>query len=90
MERALEKLNRQSWTVEVHVNASSRDGQKEVKFQEKIDAAIYEGYPKPEENEIDQTIAAQVKIIEDVCLPVLRLESEKRKGKSSNCGLVHG
>ncbi|WP_156441494.1 MULTISPECIES: hypothetical protein [unclassified Blastomonas] len=41
-------------------------------FRRKIERAIWEGYPNAEENEVDQTIAAQVKLIEDTLAPVLR------------------
>ena len=80
LEQGLEKLNRQFWSVQVMVDANLRDrGIADQKFREKIDAAIFEGYPSEEENEIDKTIKEQVNIIEDACVPVLRLESGKAK-----------
>lgn len=74
LELALETLNRQSHTVQVYVDANARDrGNADRAFREKIDAAIYEGYPYDAPNEMDQAIATQVKLIEDTLVPVLRL-----------------
>lgn len=78
LEKAIEKLNHQFHTVHVFVNANMRDrGDPDRDFRKKIDAAIFEGYPYDEPNETDQTIAAQVKLIEDACVPVLRLEGRE-------------
>jgi hypothetical protein len=79
LEQAIEKLNRQFHTVHVYIQANHSDrtaGNPE--HREKIDRTIWSGYPSPEENEMDGIIAAQVKVIEDICLPVLRLEGGKR------------
>ena len=79
LEKAIETLNRQFWTVNVYVDANHRDrGRGDRQLRDKIDATIFEGYPSPEENEMDKTIAEQVKIIEDICVPVLRLERPRR------------
>jgi hypothetical protein len=76
LEQAIDKLNRQFWSVQIMVDANHRDrGNVDQKFRQKIDGAIYEGYPSNDENEIDQIIKEQVTIIEGVCVPVLRLES---------------
>jgi len=75
LEQAMDKLNRVFWSVQVMVDANHRDKQHaDNDFREKIESAIWEGYPSPEENELDQTIKEQVKAIEDICVPVLRLE----------------
>lgn len=81
LEQAIETLNGQFWIVQVSVNANyNRDSSVgDAAFQRKIDAAIYENYPSHKDNEIDQTIAVQVKMIEDICVPVLRLEGRNRK-----------
>ena len=88
LEQALEKLNRQFWTVQVFVDANLRDrGNGDQAFRSKIDGAIWEGYPSTEENEVDQEIKEQVHIIESVCVPVLRLEEPKSgdaKSRKSN------
>ena len=78
LEKAIEKLNHQFWTVQVYVDANHRhkEGSDPV-FRRKIESTIWEGYPSPEENEVDQTIAAQVRTIERICVPVLRLEGGK-------------
>ncbi|WP_370041564.1 hypothetical protein [Sinorhizobium fredii] len=79
LEKAIETLNRQLWTVQVYVDANHRDRRgADNDFRRKIESALWEGYPSPEENEVDQTIATQVKIIEDICVPVLRLEGAAR------------
>ena len=75
LEKAIEKLNRQFWTVKVYVDANHSDKSgANADFRRKIESTIWEGYPNAEENEVDQSIAAQVKLIEDICVPVLRLE----------------
>lgn len=80
LEKALEKLNHQFWTVQVYVDAYLRDSVgSERPFRQKIDQAIYEGYPGTEENEVDTTVKQSVKTIEDACLPILRLEESNSK-----------
>lgn len=74
LERAIEILNRQFWTVKVYVDANNDRHEADKSLRRKIDSTIYEGYPSTDENEIDQTIVAQVKIIEDRCVPILRLD----------------
>ncbi len=77
LEKALEKLNHQFWVVEVHVDSKLHDkGELDTEFRKEIDRTLWSGYPSPEENEVDQIIAAQVKLIEEVCVPILRLEKE--------------
>ena len=79
LEKALDKLNRQFWSVQVMVDANMKDrGNVDAKFREKIDSAIYEGYPTEEENAIDKSIKEQVRFIEEACVPILRLELPKR------------
>lgn len=84
LEKALEKLNHQFWTVRVFVDANHHDRSgADQDFRRKIDTSIWEGYPSSEENEVDKTIAAQMNAIEDVCVPVLRLEGpivNRKKG----------
>lgn len=78
LEKALEKLNHQFWVVEVHVDSKLHDkGELDTQFREKINRTLWSGYPSPEKNEVDQIIDAQVKLIEEVCVPVLRLEKEQ-------------
>ncbi|HEX7711512.1 MAG TPA: hypothetical protein VF418_11320 [Sphingomonadaceae bacterium] len=73
LEKAMDRLNRQFWLVQVMVDANLRDrGNLDQDFRKKIDDAIYEG-TNPE-GEIDVVINEQVKIIEDICVPVLRME----------------
>lgn len=43
---------------------------------EKNNRTIWENYPSFEENDVDQTIAIQVKHIEDICSPALRYEDK--------------
>ncbi len=73
LEKALEKLNHQFWTVKVYVDANHNDKTgADADFRQKIEGTIWEGYPNAEENEVDQTIAAQVELIENTLVPVLR------------------
>lgn len=75
LENAIETLNRQFWSVQVYVDANHEDKTgADAEFRRKIQTTIWEGYPSPEENELDQIIALQVKLIEGICVPVLRLE----------------
>lgn len=73
LEKSIEKLNHQFWTIKIYVDAnqSDRNGL-DYEFRKKIDRAIFEGYPPKEENEIDCIIAQEVKSIESICLPVFR------------------
>lgn len=78
IELAIETLNRQANLVQYYVDAKALHRELEDRgFYEKIDAAIYEGYPYDAPNEMDETIAAQVRQIEDRLVPVLRLEVER-------------
>lgn len=78
LEKALEKLNSQFWSVQVYVDANRSDKTgDDLEFRRKIESTIWEGYPSVAENEIDQIVAAQIKTIEDICVPVLRLAGEK-------------
>jgi hypothetical protein len=75
LEKAIEILNRQFWKVRVSVGATLMDERHiDANLRAKINADIYEAYPSSEENEMDKTITEQVKIIERICVPVLRLE----------------
>ena len=79
LEIALETLNRQAHTVRVYVDSAARARDRmSPEHREKIDAAIFEGWPKGDDgpNEMDEIIAAQVKLIEDSLVPVLRLETK--------------
>lgn len=80
LEKAIEKLNHQFWSVKVYVDANHKDKTgADAEFRKKIESTIWEGWPSKAENEVDQIIAAQVKIIEDICVPVLRMETNKAK-----------
>lgn len=75
LELAMENLNRQFQIVNASVQAQygfEEDTDKE--FRKKVQATLWGGTPTPEENEMDQTIAELVRVIEKVCVPVLRLE----------------
>ncbi|MBC7668371.1 MAG: hypothetical protein H7236_07955 [Gemmatimonadaceae bacterium] len=91
LEKAIENLNRQFWSVRVYVGAKHRDGSgSDPDLIRKIESTIWEGYPSTEENEIDQIITSQVKIIEDICVPVLRLEvAKKTRAKKSGSSSQH-
>lgn len=76
LEKALGELLGLFWTVRVYVGAQHRDSGGDDKLREKIEQTIWEGYPSPDKNEIDQAVAEQVGVIEKRCLPALRLEDE--------------
>jgi hypothetical protein len=83
LETAIEELNRQFWIVQVAVDANHRDTDgADANFRKKIECTIWTGYPSREENEMDQIIATQVKLIEDICVPVLRMEERKSPTKA--------
>lgn len=78
LEKALKTLAHQFWTVRVYVDANHRDKKDgDPDFRRKIESTIWEGYPSEEENYLDKIIAAEIKIIEDICVPVLRDELNK-------------
>lgn len=80
LEKAIEKLNHQFWTVKVYVDANHKDKTgSDPDFRRKIESTIWEGYPSAEKNEVDQIIAAQIRLIEEICVPVLRMEDVNRK-----------
>jgi len=84
LEKAIEKLNHQFWSVKVYVDANLRDKiGADPEFRRKIESTIWEGFPSPEENEIDQIILTQVKLIEDICVPILRMEDASRRGSGA-------
>ena len=73
LEKALEKLNHQFWTVKVYVDANHNDKTgSDADFRRKIQSTIWEGYTSVEENEVDKTIVEQVQLIESTLIPVLR------------------
>jgi len=73
LEKALEELNHQFWTVKVYVDANHNDKTgSDADFRRKIQSTIWEGYPSVEENEVDKTIVEQVQLIESTLIPVLR------------------
>lgn len=89
LEKAIETLDQQYHVVNVSANANYQhrelwepefQGEADLEFRGKIRAALYEGYPYPNKggNKMDKTIAEQVKLIEDICVPVLRWEDGKR------------
>jgi membrane-associated HD superfamily phosphohydrolase len=84
LEQALDKLNRQFWTVQISVDAILRDrGNSDRPFRDKMDRVVWEGYASEDEvNEVDETIREQVRRIEDICVPVLQLESSGKQLKA--------
>ncbi len=75
LELAMDALNHQFQRVNSAVQAQYRfEENTDRGFRESIEATLWGGTPTPEENKMDKEIAAQVKVIEAVCVPVLRLE----------------
>lgn len=79
LEAALEKLGAQFNVVKsfVDVHAYYNPASDDVEFGKKIHSAIVRGYPTEHEDEIARTVDDQIKIIENLCLPVLRLVAGK-------------
>ena len=75
LEQASALLDRQFWNVQVAVEGRLR-GDLSAERRKEIEAAIWEEYPSSEENEMDKTIAEQVRIIEEICVPVLQLDNK--------------
>ena len=75
LELAMDALNRQFQMVNAAVQAQYRfEVNTDRAFRENMEVVLWAGYPSPEENKMDMEIAAQVKVIEDTLVPVLRLE----------------
>ncbi len=75
LEAAMEKLNSQFQSVYAAANAQYDFHENTDRaFRAKIEAVLWAGSPRAEENQMDQEIAGLVTVIEGVCLPVLRLE----------------
>lgn len=82
LEKAIEKLNHQYWTVKVYIDAYQIDKSgADTEFRRKVESAIWEGYPPDEVNEVDQIIASQVNLIEEICVPVLRMGHSKTSAR---------
>ena len=84
LERELENLSHQFRTVAVYVAANRDDNDgADREFRKKIERAIWAGYPRSEENEIDQIVTQAVQTIERICIPVLRMEKPSLKMRST-------
>lgn len=77
VENALDTLNRQFYLVSVAVDANSEDGNdREFERSLREDLSSSSGTDRP--NKMNVLVEEQVKLIEDRCVPVLRLESGGR------------
>lgn len=77
LEQALEQLNQQFDVVAAHATAQKRAGDTPRNtLCGRIHGVLWGGYPTPEENEMDQMIDGLVHTIEEICVPILRLESD--------------
>jgi hypothetical protein len=75
VEQALEAMNHHFHTVQVYVDADLRDKDgSDRDFRHKIESTIWAGYSETGENELDLKIEANVALIEEKCLPALRLD----------------
>lgn len=80
LESALETLNHQFWTVKIYADAYYRDrNTADREFRNKIESTIWSGFSPNGSNEVDDTINDQIKIVERICLPALRLEVKPAK-----------
>lgn len=73
VEMALETLNRQFHMVRIAADSNSR-AVNDREFQRSIRADLSSASNGDLPNKMNDLIAAQVKIIESICVPVLRLE----------------
>ena len=76
LEKAIEKLRRQFWIVQVDVEAYIDDeGERNSDFTKKIRRGMYDIKPaNGERNEVSDAISEAVGIIETICEPALRLD----------------
>lgn len=74
LEGALETLGQQFGVVQASLEflPSLSSGSDDPEFRKQIYRTITRGHQSAE-NEVDRTIADQIKTVEDICLPILRL-----------------
>ncbi|WP_287883708.1 hypothetical protein [Paracoccus sp. (in: a-proteobacteria)] len=72
LEKAMDDLNRQFHLVRVYAGANAQEGL-DMNLRDEISDALYEGYSPKSPNVMDQKISECVRIIEEICVPVLRL-----------------
>lgn len=78
VEAAVETLNKQFHFVSIAADANSWEDNDSA-FQKSIREDLFSGSDS-RPNSMDTVIAAQVKLIEDECVPVLRIGKERLKG----------
>ncbi len=77
LENALQTLRRQFWLVQVNVDSHIDDGGHNPDFTKKIRRGMYDvALRDGEKNEITEAISESVRIIEDICVPALKLQSK--------------
>lgn len=75
LEKAVEKLNHQFWTVQVDVESYIDDWNgTDAEFSKKIRLGMYDMKAGDEVNEVTETISMSVATIERICQPALRLD----------------
>ncbi|MRH93929.1 hypothetical protein [Agrobacterium tumefaciens] len=79
LEGALEKLGAQFNVLKAFVDSHAQfnPATDDIEFGKKIQSALVRGYPTEDKDEIARTVDDQIKIIESLCLPVLRLVAGK-------------
>lgn len=79
LEKALESLRHQFWIIQIDVDSYIDDeNSTDTEFTKKIRRGMYDVTAREgETNEVSKAIADAVRIIEDTCVPALRLESSK-------------
>jgi hypothetical protein len=77
VEKALENLRRQFWIVQVAVDSYVDDeGGTDAEFTKQLRRQMYDVSPRAgEKNAVSDEIAEAVSIIEETCMPALRLKS---------------
>lgn len=78
-EKNLGTLHKMFWTIKVAVEADYYDDNlsPDSNFRKTNQSTFWEGYPDKENNTLDNSIEEIVQAIENICIPALRLESDK-------------
>lgn len=76
LEMSIEELNRQYQIVKYSADSYTRQNEfQDPKITCAINAALYEGYTAEDDsNKIDAAIKEQVENIEEICVPILRID----------------
>ena len=74
LDTKIQELNQSFHTIKVYAEAQSRDNGNNMEFSDKIGMYLWEGYPSKEKDVFTKEINDNVKVIERICLPVIKLD----------------